>query len=286
MASRERVRDQILLFLDRRPCHGYELRRILLPLVGDVEITKLYRWLREMEKEGLIEGTNEEGPHGPSRKMYNLGPRGERQLRDALRYSMATVLHFYDAFRQFSMQETMGKGTDYKFEKVEGKVLASIVSPFLASEDGLISVFSNRLSEMKLDVMGIQEPWERAGISTSPIGGTLGDISAKSNNYAELWFIGMPQRSLLPRAIIEAKRVLKKGGIIRLVAPFAFFDEPQKATIEAFFRLTASQMFPELGVVEGQDVCTVFKSVFGDCNVIEFHPGFVEFYAEIEDNSS
>ena len=94
-----------------------------------------------------------------------------------------------------------------------------------------------------------------------------------------MWLIGMPSRAGLPRIAMEAKRILKPEGTIRLVAPFAFFDEPQTATLEAFFRLTASQMFPELGVVEGQEICAVFKNIFDDCSVIEFHPGFVEFYA-------
>ncbi|MHA2423495.1 MAG: PadR family transcriptional regulator [Candidatus Thorarchaeota archaeon] len=279
MTSRDRVRDQILMFLDRKPCHGYELRRLLLPIVGDVEITKLYRWLRDMEKQGLIDGSDEEGPHGPSRRTYQLGPRGERQLRNSLRHSMSMVLHFYDAFRQYSMRQTYGSETEFEFEKVQGKTVASIVSPFLAAEDELIKVFSNRLLEKRLDIVGISEPWEKTGIQTSHIDGTLNDISSKSDIYMEMWLIGMPPRSLLPRIAMEARRILKNEGVLRLVAPFAFFDEPESATIESFFRLTASQMFPELGVVEGPEICSVFQKIFGDCKVIEFHPGFVEFYA-------
>ncbi|MHA1907196.1 MAG: PadR family transcriptional regulator [Candidatus Thorarchaeota archaeon] len=270
------------MFLDRKPCHGYELRRLLLPIVGDVEITKLYRWLREMEKQGLIEGSEEEGPHGPSRRTYKLGPRGERQLRDSLRHSMNMLLHFYDAFRQYSMREQYPSDLKFEFEKIDGRVLASIVSPFMAAEDELINVFSLRLIEKRLDTIGPTEPWEKAGIVTNPIEGSLDDISSKSDFFKEIWLIGMPGRELLPRVVMETKRVLELQGTIRLVAPFAFFDDPQSATMEAFLRLTASQMFPELGVVEGQEVCTIFRNIFGDCKVIEFHPGFVEFYAILE----
>ncbi len=270
------------MFLDRKPCHGYELRRLLLPIAGDVEITKLYRWLREMEKQGVIQGTEEAGPHGPSRRTYTLGPRGERQLRDSLRHSMNMLLHFYDAFRQFSMREQYKSDTEFKFEKIDGRVLASIVSPFMAAEDELINVFSLRLIEKRLDIIGQTEPWEKGGIFSNPIEGSLDDISSKSDFFKEIWLFGMPSREKLPRIVMEVKRVLKPQGTIRLVAPFAFFDEPKSATMEAFLRLTASQMFPELGVVEGQEVCAVFRNLFGDCSVIEFHPGFVEFFATKE----
>jgi hypothetical protein len=87
----------------------------------------------------------------------------------------------------------------------------------------------------------------------------------------------MPSRELLPRTAVEARRVLRHGGVLRLVAPFAFFDEPQSPTLEAFFRVTASHLFPELGVVVAREVCTIFDRLFGDCGVLELCPGFVEF---------
>jgi DNA-binding PadR family transcriptional regulator len=61
MASRDRVCNQILLYLDRKPRHGYELHRLLTPTVGDVQVTKLYRWLREMERNGLVECEERKG---------------------------------------------------------------------------------------------------------------------------------------------------------------------------------------------------------------------------------
>lgn len=277
MASRERVCNHVLLLLDRKPCHGYEIRQLLEPMVGEVEVTKLYRWLRDMEKDGLVECDEHKGPFGPTRRVYRLGERGERQIRLVLRDAMATLLHFYDAFRQFSMQETMPLSAGTPPAQVQGLVLACIVSPFMASLPDLIGVFSSRLRTQVIHVVGVSDPWERAGIRTTVIAGNPWDISCSNSKYEELWLFGMPSRELLPSTVVEAKRVLIPGGVFRLVAPFAFFDEPQSPTLEAFFRMTASHLFPELGVVEGQDICTLFDRLFGDCRVIEMHPGFVEF---------
>lgn len=131
MATREKTRNQLLLLLDRRPCHGYELRRLLHSAVGDIEITKLYRWLRDMENEGLVESETQTGHRGPSRRVYRLGPRGERCLREVLRDSIGVVLHFYDAFRRFSMKETMENAKPITQEPQQGSILASVISPFM-----------------------------------------------------------------------------------------------------------------------------------------------------------
>ncbi len=277
MASRDRVCNQILLYLDRKPCHGYELHRLLTPVVGDVEVTKLYRWLREMERNGLVECEERKGPYGPARRVYQLGDRGERQVRQVLKDAMGTILHFYDAFRQFSMRETMAASGEVGLPAIEGPVLACCVTQFMASEPDLVRTYGSRLVARAVHVMGDPESWERAGFKTTLVDGVPWDISCPSSRYVELWFFGMPPRELLPRTAVEARRVLRPGGVLRLVAPFAFFDEPQSPTLEAFFRMTASHLFPELGVVEAQEVCTIFDRLFGDCAVLELHPGFVEF---------
>jgi hypothetical protein len=38
---------------------------------------------------------------------------------------------------------------------------------------------------------------------------------------------------------------------------FAFLDEPGEPTVQAFIRVTAAQLFPELGVADGQEIQTV-----------------------------
>jgi len=86
--------DQILLVLDLHSCHGYKLRRLLSPIIGDVELTTLYRWLHAMEAEGLVDSEVQVGPHGPSRRVYRIGMRGENRLRRILRDAIGVVLHF------------------------------------------------------------------------------------------------------------------------------------------------------------------------------------------------
>lgn len=88
----------------------------------------------------------------------------------------------------------------------------------------------------------------------------------------------MPERSLFPRTIVESKRVLAADGIFRMNAPFVFFDDPEEPNLEAFIRVASTHLFPELGVVEGQEICRVFRQLFGRWGVVQFYPDYVQFW--------
>ncbi|MHA1903746.1 MAG: PadR family transcriptional regulator [Candidatus Thorarchaeota archaeon] len=272
------MRSQILLILDKQPSHGYELRRILKHSVGDIEITKLYRWLREMEKEGLVESSKKAGPHGPSRRVYRMGPRGRRHLEETLGYALSIVLHFYDAFREYAIDEITKQNPAFEVEVATGPILVSVVSPLMLGDRGFVDIITKRTGKKRLHVLGETGIWEQKKTPFEKVEGTLQDIKCKNALFTEYWLLGIPLRSQLPSVLVEAKRVLGEKGILRLISPFAFFDEPETPSLEAFIRVTASHMFPELGVVEGQEICSVLKQVFAEHGTVNFHHGYVEFW--------
>ncbi len=278
MASRDRVRNLIMLMLDRKPTHGYEIRRQLLSISGDIEVTKLYRWLREMEKEGLVESAMKKGPHGPERKEYCLGSRGENYLRDVLKDSMRVVLHFYDAFRHYSFIKSMGDFTTYRPEVIQGRILVALVAPMMADQFDTLKMITERAGKNSIDIIGDPNILAELDKKFKPVDGTAWDVPSRKNHYQEYWILGMPSRERLPRTLVEGKRILVEGGRVMMHVPFAFFDEPSEPTLESFLRLTAAHMFPELGVVEGQEVCDLFEKMFKDFGIIKFHPGHVQFW--------
>jgi DNA-binding PadR family transcriptional regulator len=282
MPSKEPIRDLIMLMLDRHPSHGYELKRALEPHVGNVEITSLYRWLREMEQEGLIVSTIREGPHGPSRKIYTIGPRGESHLRHLLRNAFWVLLHFYDEFRQFQLTHNLDEKKEIEIDVPEGKMLLCLASPFMEGDLGAIQFALDYSSNSSLYVLGNLDFWKRKRSDIAYIKGSLEDIKSRDKQFDELWILGMPPRNLLPRIVVEAIRVLKHGGTLRILAPFAFFDEPNEPSLEAFIRLTSSHLFPELGIVEGQEVCQLFQQLFCEYGTFKITYGYVQFWGTTE----
>src|SRR5450756_1885751 len=67
----------ILLSLSLRRAHGYFIEQYLRGLgLANVEMSTLYRTLRQLEKDGLVYSTWEPGPEGPARRIYSLTDTG------------------------------------------------------------------------------------------------------------------------------------------------------------------------------------------------------------------
>ena len=71
----------LLLLVGESPGHGYDLRQGLAGLgVHTNDTGRVYRALREMERDGLVASWWDEAPRGPARRVYHLTPKGDEQL--------------------------------------------------------------------------------------------------------------------------------------------------------------------------------------------------------------
>ncbi|HEX2987607.1 MAG TPA: helix-turn-helix transcriptional regulator, partial [Chloroflexota bacterium] len=67
----------ILLALSMQRAHGYFIEQYLRGLgLVNVEMSTLYRTLRQLERDGLVYSTWEPGPEGPARRIYSLTDAG------------------------------------------------------------------------------------------------------------------------------------------------------------------------------------------------------------------
>src|ERR1700758_5714100 len=93
------VEPALLLLLRERPRHGYELIDLLPELAGGerVDVGNLYRFLRRLESDGIVESEWRGDLPGPAKRTYTLTPAGERlldQWAGALRESREHVSAF------------------------------------------------------------------------------------------------------------------------------------------------------------------------------------------------
>lgn len=70
----------LLLFLRERPGHGYALIERLEDIGAASDRAVVYRTLRVLERESLVESTWEDSEAGPARRTYALTTAGERML--------------------------------------------------------------------------------------------------------------------------------------------------------------------------------------------------------------
>jgi poly-beta-hydroxybutyrate-responsive repressor len=71
----------VLLAVSLQRAHGYWIEEYLRGLgFFGLEISTLYRTLRQLEKDGLLRSSWEPGPVGPARRVYMLTDAGRRWL--------------------------------------------------------------------------------------------------------------------------------------------------------------------------------------------------------------
>src|SRR5918911_5496469 len=76
------VEPAILLVLSEEPRHGYELIELLPELTGEerIDVGNLYRLLRGLEEDGLLESEWRGDLPGPAKRTYTLTPTGAKLL--------------------------------------------------------------------------------------------------------------------------------------------------------------------------------------------------------------
>jgi len=77
------VQPCLLLLLHQQPSHGYDLIERLGQFgLGEsiVDSSMVYRYLREMEAEGLVISDWDTEGTGPPRRVYRLTPQGDEYL--------------------------------------------------------------------------------------------------------------------------------------------------------------------------------------------------------------
>jgi len=97
------VEPTLLLLLKERPRHGYELIELLPELAGGerVDVGNLYRFLRALESEGIVESEWSGDLPGPAKRTYRLTEPGEKLLglwAEALHRSREEVSAFLDRY--------------------------------------------------------------------------------------------------------------------------------------------------------------------------------------------
>jgi PadR family transcriptional regulator PadR len=95
------VEPAVLLLLAERPRHGYELIEELPELVREerVDVGNLYRFLRALEEDGILESEWNADLPGPARRTYRLTDTGRGLLArwaEALRGTQTDIAQFLE----------------------------------------------------------------------------------------------------------------------------------------------------------------------------------------------
>ena len=101
-AFRDLLVPYVLLAISAQRAHGYLIEQYLRGLgLAQVEMSTLYRTLRQLEQQGLVTSGWEAGPGGPARRVYTLTDAGRAWLRtgaDALAAYRGAIDAFFGRY--------------------------------------------------------------------------------------------------------------------------------------------------------------------------------------------
>jgi poly-beta-hydroxybutyrate-responsive repressor len=95
---REMLIPYVLLAVSMQRAHGYWIEEYLRGLgFLNLEMSTLYRTLRQLEKDGLLHSGWEPGPSGPARRVYFLTEAGQTWL-DTWAHALVGYREMIDRF--------------------------------------------------------------------------------------------------------------------------------------------------------------------------------------------
>lgn len=112
---RDFLTPYVLLAISAQRAHGYLIEQYIRGLgLAQVEMSTLYRTLRQLEKDGFVTSAWEAGPGGPARRVYSLTDAGRAWLRTgaaALEAYRSAIDAFFGSYRKAAVPEKKRRNT-------------------------------------------------------------------------------------------------------------------------------------------------------------------------------
>jgi DNA-binding PadR family transcriptional regulator len=229
----EDLKKIILRMFGSREFYGYEIHRELASEKIGVGISRLYRVLTEMLRDGWLEARWEKGRLGPRRRVYRIGGKGREEREKILLAAINTVHGFYSEYLLALPPDA--------------NVLNSVCRVLINSVDrrGELAYISPRCSVMHeriLHTLHDEMPEARicfvkpASLTVNLnfdnlwfLNGTCDSIPLR-DGYVDLAIVGeVPERNCLEKSLRELRRVLKQGGKLAMIVPTVLmrrYDDP------------------------------------------------------------
>ncbi|MGI0085198.1 MAG: PadR family transcriptional regulator, partial [Nitrososphaerales archaeon] len=97
MKKRE-LKRSIIRLIRSREMHGYEIQKILAVHGEKIQLSYLYKTLKEMCDEGLLESQLRKGEHGPQTRQYGLTDKGRAELGKIFGEATELIHDFYEEY--------------------------------------------------------------------------------------------------------------------------------------------------------------------------------------------
>jgi len=229
----ENLKRIILKMFGSREFYGYEVHRELASTKIEIGISRLYRVLTEMSRDGLLEGQWEKGQLGPRKRMYRLSQKGKKQRKKILSDAIATVHEFYSEYL-LTLPARVNVITSIcrlLSSKIDRKGEIAFISPTYSTiHEKILHDLHDEMPEAKIYFV------KPASLSVDLkldnlwfLNGTYDNIPLR-DGYVDLAIVAeAPEKDSLEKSLREWYRVVSEGGTLAIVMPTILvreYDDP------------------------------------------------------------
>jgi DNA-binding PadR family transcriptional regulator len=203
--------------------YGYDIHKKLGTMDVDIDLSRLYRILSDMKKEGLLESRWEKSQSGPRKRMYRVTEGGQEKLGEILLEAIEVVHSFYGEYmmslapKDNPLLELLGLLTE-SFQGDEN--IAYITTKPFGVNEVIISIILKKLPEGKLYLVkprSVKMNLEQDNLLN--LGGSYEDIPLKEGFVDLIVVIDLPREELLRDAVEEWNRILVPKGRLAILTP-------------------------------------------------------------------
>jgi DNA-binding PadR family transcriptional regulator len=217
------IKKGILRIFRGGELYGYDIHKKLGKIDVDINLSRLYRILNDMNKEGLLESKWEKSQSGPRKRMYRLTEGGQEKLREILIEAIGVVHSFYGEYLMSLPPEgnPLLQIIDMMTESFQGNETVAYVTtkPFGVNEI-IISIIHKKLPEGKMYLVkprSAEVNLELDNLLT--LTGSYEDIPLKENFVDLIVVIDLPREELLRDSVEEWNRIMVPKGKLAILTP-------------------------------------------------------------------
>lgn len=219
----------ILKLFGHKKFYGYEVHKILASEGVEIEISRLYRVLNEMLKEGLLESSWEKSTLGPQKRMYWLGEKGRAAFNDIFVDAIKTVHSFYGLYLQSLIPKINVFTEMYQLlanELKEDATLVFTTRGFTPMHEMIIQYFHSKLPRGRIVLVKPSTLTVDVNIDNLHfLDGFHDEVPLKTGYADHMIVIGLPKKESLEQSLKEWHRVLKPHGILAILTPAILLEQ-------------------------------------------------------------
>ena len=204
--------------------YGYEIQRLLSSQGEKLQLSYVYKTLKEMCDEGLLQGQLREGERGPQTRQYRLTAKGRKELGKIFGEATELIHDFYEEYVAGLPPEFFSDRFQTMLREVYGgrRIVGLIISePLTVVHREILNGLLRRKGAERTYLIKpphIIAEVERPNLTV--LDGTFDDIPMKDKSLDAMIVVDIQDATYHERCCKEFLRVLRAGGVMVACCPF------------------------------------------------------------------